>query len=150
MYDLSVGPTGPQVLWHLVLPAVTLATVVTANYIRYIRASMLEVLHNDYVRTARAKGLHNGVILRRHAFRNAAIPLVTLIGLDLPRFLSGSLVVEAIFAWPGLGRLFWEHAERTDIPVLMAIMMLTAAMVVFFNLLADVAYAFLDPRIRYG
>jgi peptide/nickel transport system permease protein len=150
MYDLRVGPTVPQVLWHLVLPAVTLATVVTANYIRYIRASMLEVLHNDYVRTARAKGLHNGVILRRHAFRNAAIPLVTLIGLDLPRFLSGSLVVEAIFAWPGLGRLFWEHAERTDIPVLMAIMMLTAAMVVFFNLLADVAYAFLDPRIRYG
>jgi peptide/nickel transport system permease protein len=150
MYDLSVGPTEPQVLWHLVLPAVTLATVVTANYIRYIRASMLEVLHNDYVRTARAKGLHNGVILRRHAFRNAAIPLVTLIGLDLPRFLSGSLVVEAIFAWPGLGRLFWEHAERTDIPVLMAIMMLTAAMVVLFNLLADVAYAFLDPRIRYG
>ncbi len=150
MYDLSVGPTVPQVLWHLVLPAVTLATVVTANYIRYIRASMLEVLHNDYIRTARAKGLQNGVILRRHAFRNAAIPLVTLIGLDLPRFLSGSLVVEAIFAWPGLGRLFWEHAERTDIPVLMAIMMLTAAMVVFFNLLADVAYAFLDPRIRYG
>jgi peptide/nickel transport system permease protein len=150
MYDLSVGPTVTQVLWHLVLPAVTLATVVTANYIRYIRASMLEVLHNDYVRTARAKGLHNGVILRRHAFRNAAIPLVTLIGLDLPRFLSGSLVVEAIFAWPGLGRLFWEHAERTDIPVLMAIMMLSAAMVVFFNLLADVAYAFLDPRIRYG
>ena len=150
MYDLSVGPTVPQVLWHLVLPAVTLATVVTANYIRYIRASMLEVLHHDYVRTARAKGLPNGVILRRHAFRNAAIPLVTLIGLDLPRFLSGSLVVEAIFAWPGLGRLFWEHAERTDIPVLMAIMMLTATMVVLFNLLADVAYAFLDPRIRYG
>jgi peptide/nickel transport system permease protein len=150
MYDLRIGPTVPQVLWHLVLPAVTLATVVTANYIRYIRASMLEVLHNDYVRTARAKGLPNGLILRRHAFRNAAIPLVTLIGLDMPRFLSGSLVVEAIFAWPGLGRLFWEHAERTDIPVLMAILMLTAAMVVFFNLLADVAYAFLDPRIRYG
>ena len=150
MYDLRVGPTVPQVLWHLILPAVTLATVVTANYIRYIRASMLEVLHNDYVRTARAKGLPNALILRRHAFRNAAIPLVTLIGLDLPRFLSGAIVVEAIFAWPGMGRLFWEHAERTDIPVLMAIMMLTAAMVVFFNLLADVAYAFLDPRIRYG
>jgi peptide/nickel transport system permease protein len=150
MYDLRVGPTVPQVLWHLVLPAVTLATVVTASYIRYIRASMLEVLHNDYVRTARAKGLPNTLILRRHAFRNAAIPLVTLIGLDLPRFLSGSIVIEAIFAWPGMGRLFWEHAERTDIPVLMAIMMLTATMVVFFNLLADVAYAFLDPRIRYG
>jgi peptide/nickel transport system permease protein len=150
MYDLRVGPTVPQILWHLVLPAVTLATVVTASYIRYIRASMLEVLHHDYVRTARAKGLHNGLVLRRHAFRNAVIPLVTLIGLDMPRFLSGSLVIEAIFAWPGLGRLFWEHAERTDIPVLMAIMMLTAVMVVVFNLLADVAYAFLDPRIRYG
>ncbi len=89
MYDLRVGPTVPQILWHLVLPAVTLATVVTANYIRYIRASMLEVLHNDYVRTARAKGLRNGRYCVAMPFSNAAIPLVTLIGLDLPRFLSG-------------------------------------------------------------
>ncbi len=149
MYDLAVGPTVPQVLWHLVLPSITLATVVTAGYIRYIRASMLEVIGHDYVRTARAKGLAERVILRRHAFKNAAIPLVTLMGLDLPRFLSGAVVVESIFAWPGMGRLFWEEAQRTDIPVLMAVLVFTSAMVVMGNLVADVGYAYLDPRIRY-
>jgi peptide/nickel transport system permease protein len=149
MYDLNVGATVPQVLWHLVLPSITLATVVAAGYIRYVRASMLEVIRHDYVRTARAKGLAEGVVLRRHAFKNAAIPLVTLMGLDLPRFLSGSVVVESIFAWPGMGRLFWEEAQRSDIPVLMAVLMFTSVLVVVFNLLADVAYAYLDPRIRY-
>jgi peptide/nickel transport system permease protein len=149
MYDLAIGPTVPQVLWHLVLPSITLATVVAASYIRYVRASMLEVIRQDYVRTARAKGLAEAVMLRRHAFKNAAIPLVTLIGLDLPRFLSGSVVVESIFAWPGMGRLFWEEAQRTDIPVLMAVLMFTSVLVVVFNLLADIAYAYLDPRIRY-
>jgi peptide/nickel transport system permease protein len=149
MYDLTVGPTIPQVLWHLVLPSICLATVITAGYIRYVRASMLEVINQDYIRTARAKGLSERITLRRHAFRNAAIPLVTLIGLDLPRFLSGAIVVESIFAWPGMGRLFFEHAEKTDIPVLMAIMLFTSVLVVICNLLADVAYAMIDPRIRY-
>lgn len=149
MYDLAVGPTIPQILWHLVLPSVTLATVISAGYIRYVRASMLEVINQDYVRTARAKGLTERVLLRRHAFKNAAIPLVTLIGMDMPRFLSGAVVVESIFAWPGMGRLFWEHAQRVDIPVLMAVMLFTSVLVVAFNLLADVAYAYLDPRIRY-
>ncbi len=88
-------------------------------------------------------------MLRRHAFKNAAIPLVTLMGLDLPRFLSGAVVVESIFAWPGMGRLFWEEAQRTDIPVLMAVLVFSSAMVVIGNLLADVGYAYLDPRIRY-
>jgi peptide/nickel transport system permease protein len=149
MYDLAVGPTIPQVLWHLVLPSITLATVITAGYIRYIRAAMLEVIRQDYIRTARAKGLSEQLTLRRHAFKNAAIPLVTLIGLDLPRFLSGAIVVESIFAWPGMGRLFWEHAERTDIPVLMGILLFSSTLVVLFNLLADIGYAYLDPRIRY-
>jgi len=149
MYDLAVGPTLPQVLWHLVLPSITLATVIAAGYIRYVRASVLEVIRQDYVRTARAKGLSEAVVLRRHAFKNAAIPLVTLMGLDLPRFLSGSVVVESIFAWPGMGRLFWEEAQRTDIPVLMAVLMFTSVLVVLFNLLADIGYAYLDPRIRY-
>jgi peptide/nickel transport system permease protein len=149
MYDLAIGPTLPQVLWHLVLPSLTLATVVAAGYIRYVRASMLEVIRQDYVRTARAKGLSEGVLLRRHAFKNAAIPLLTLMGLDLPRFLSGSVVVESIFAWPGMGRLFWEEAQRTDIPVVMAVLMFTSVLVVVFNLLADIGYAYLDPRIRY-
>ncbi len=150
MYDLAIGPTFLQVAWHLVLPAVTLATVVAATYMRYIRASMLEVIRQDYVRTARSKGLSESVLLRRHAFKNAAIPVVTLIALDLPRFLSGSVVVESIFAWPGMGRLFWDEAQRTDIPVLMAVLMFTSVMVVVFNLLADVVYAYLDPRIRYA
>jgi peptide/nickel transport system permease protein len=149
MYDLAIGPSLPQIAWHLVLPSVTLATVVVASYIRYVRASMLEVIRQDYVRTARAKGLSEAVLLRRHAFKNAAIPLVTLIALDLPRFLSGSVVVESIFAWPGMGRLFWDEAQRTDIPVLMAVLMFTSVLVVVFNLLADIVYAFLDPRIRY-
>jgi peptide/nickel transport system permease protein len=144
-----VGPTLPQVLWHLVLPSITLATVVTAGYIRYIRASMLEVVGQDYVRTARAKGLAEQVVLRRHAFKNAAIPLVTLMGLDLPRFLSGAVVVESIFAWPGMGRLFWEEAQRNDIPVLMAVLVFASVLVVLGNLVADVGYAYLDPRIRY-
>jgi len=149
MYDLTVGPTIPQVLWHLVLPSITLATVITAGYIRFVRASMLEVINQDYVRTARAKGLSERVVLRRHALANAAIPLVTLIGLDVPRFLSGAIVVESIFAWPGMGRLFWEHAEKTDIPVLMAVMLFSSILVVGCNLLADIGYAYLDPRIRY-
>jgi peptide/nickel transport system permease protein len=149
MYDLTVGPTVPQILWHLVLPSITLATVITAGYIRYVRASMLEVINQDYIRTARAKGLSERLTLRRHALKNAAIPLVTLIGLDMPRFLSGAIVVESIFAWPGMGRLFWEHAEKTDIPVLMVILLFTSVLVVLCNLLADIGYAYLDPRIRY-
>jgi peptide/nickel transport system permease protein len=149
MYDLLVGPSLPQILWHLVLPSITLATVVTAGYIRYIRASMLEVIRQDYVRTARAKGLPEHLTLRRHALKNAAIPLVTLMGLDLPRFLSGAVVVESIFAWPGMGRLFWEEAQRTDIPVLMAVLVFSSALVVLGNLLADIGYAYLDPRIRF-
>jgi peptide/nickel transport system permease protein len=149
MYDLTVGPTVVQILWHLALPAICLATVITAGYIRFVRASMLEVINQDYIRTARAKGLSERLTLRRHALKNAAIPLVTLIGLDMPRFLSGAIVVESIFAWPGMGRLFWEHAEKTDIPVLMAILLFTSTLVVICNLLADVGYAVLDPRIRY-
>ncbi len=149
MYDLQVGKTPLQVLWHLVLPTVALAVVVTAGYIRYIRASMLEVLHEDYIRTAQAKGLGEGTILLRHAFKNATVPLITLIGIDLPRFLSGSIVIESMFAWPGMGRLFWESAQRTDLPVLMAILLFTSTMVVIFNLLADIAYVYADPRIHY-
>jgi len=135
--------------WHLTLPALTLGLVGAAGTARFERAAMLEVIRQDYVRTARAKGLSEAVLLRRHAFKNAAIPLVTLMGLDLPRFLSGSVVVESIFAWPGMGRLFWDEAQRTDIPVLMAVLMFTSVLVVVFNLVADIVYAFLDPRIRY-
>ncbi|MBV7332428.1 ABC transporter permease [Chloroflexi bacterium TSY] len=150
MYDLEVGKTVPQVLRHAILPSITLSVVVCARYIRYIRSEVLEQLHLDYVNTARAKGLRQYTILMRHVFKNVLLPLITLIGLDLPNFLSGTIVIESIFAWPGIGRLFWSAAERTDIPVLMAVMLFVAIMTVFFNLVADILYAAVDPRISYS
>lgn len=133
---------------HLILPVTMLAASWVAWYTRFLRASMLDVIHADYVRTARAKGLKEHVVVMRHAFRNAAIPLVTLMALDLPLIFSGALFTEVIFAWPGMGRLFYSAAERRDYPLLMAIIMMTATLIVLANLLADVLYAFLDPRIR--
>jgi peptide/nickel transport system permease protein len=150
MFDQRVGETLPQVLWHVVLPAVTLAVVVTARYVRYIRSAILEQVQVDYVRTARSKGLTERVVLLRHVFKNALLPLITLVALDVPSLLSGAIVIETIFAWPGMGRLFWSAAERTDIPVLMAAMLLVALLTVIANLVADVLYAVADPRIRYG
>jgi peptide/nickel transport system permease protein len=149
MYDQRVGETVPQVLWHATLPALTLAVVITARYVRYIRSAILEQIQIDYVRTARAKGLPERAILLRHVFKNALLPLITLIALDVPSLLSGAIVIESIFAWPGMGRLFWSAAERTDIPVLMATMLLVAVLTVIANLVADVLYAVADPRIRF-
>jgi peptide/nickel transport system permease protein len=111
---------------------------------------MLEVIHQDYVRTARAKGVRERMVVLRHAFRNAAIPLVTLMALDLPFLFSGAVFTEVIFSWPGMGRLFYDAAELRDYGVLMAIIMVTSALIVLSNLLADLIYAFLDPRIRYS
>jgi peptide/nickel transport system permease protein len=149
VYDLAVGRTPAQVAWHLILPVATLSVISISGYTRYIRASMLEVINEDYVRTARAKGLRERVIVFRHALKNAAIPFITLLGLDLPFLLGGAIVTESIFAWPGMGRLFWEHAGKADYPVLMAILVLISVAVVAFQLLADLCYTWLDPRIRY-
>ncbi len=150
MYDLSTGKTLAEVTRHVILPSITLSVVVCARYIRYIRSSILEQLQLDYVRTATAKGLRNHTVLFRHVLKNVLLPLVTLVGLDLPNFLSGTIVIESIFAWPGVGRLFWSAAERTDIPVLMAVMLFVAIMTVLFNLCADIFYAIVDPRISYS
>jgi peptide/nickel transport system permease protein len=150
MYDPAVGRTVAQVAWHMVLPVITLSVVSIATYSRYIRSSMLEVINQDYIRTARSKGLQDRLILWRHALKNAALPLVTLIGLDLPLLLAGAVVTERIFAWPGMGRLFLDHVERTDVPVLMGILMLVSVAVVVFQLLTDIVYTYLDPRIRYS
>ncbi len=149
MYDLTVGRTLTQIAWHLILPAATLTIVVAARYVRFVRASVVEVLEQDYIRTARAKGLSARRINWWHALRNAALPLVTLVGLDLPVFLSGSVITETIFSWPGLGRLFWDAAQQVDYPIMMAMLVFGSAVVVVCNLIADVAYAYLDPRIRY-
>ncbi len=150
MYDPREGRTFTQVLWHLSLPVATIAIVSIAAYSRFVRSNMLEVINSDYIRTARAKGLKERRILYRHAFKNAALPLVTLIGLDLPFFLAGAVVTETIFAWPGTGRLFIEHLQRLDYSVLMAILMLITIAIVIFQLLTDLVYTWLDPRIRYG
>ena len=150
MYTLGEDFSLTDRLKHLILPVTMLAASWVAWYTRFLRASMLDVVHADYVRTARAKGLKEHVVVMRHAFRNAAIPLVTLMALDLPLIFSGALFTEVIFAWPGMGRLFYTAAERRDYPLLMAIIMMTATLIVLANLLADVLYALLDPRIRLG
>jgi peptide/nickel transport system permease protein len=138
-----------QVIWHMVLPVIALSVTSIASYSRYIRANMLEVLKQDYIRTARAKGMSERRVIFTHALKNAALPIVTVVGLDLPFLLAGAVVTEAIFAWPGMGRLFYDHTSRSDFPVLMGIMVIIALMVVIFQLITDVVYTFLDPRIRY-
>jgi peptide/nickel transport system permease protein len=127
-----------------------LSIVSVAGYIRYLRAGMLESLQQEYVRTARAKGLRELRVIWVHSFRNAILPLVTLIALNIPRIFSGALVTEQVFAWPGMGRLFVDNAARADYPVLMGLIMSVSVLVVLFNLVADVTYAYLDPRIRLG
>jgi len=106
-------------------------------------------LHEDYIRTARAKGLTDRVVYYKHAFRNAILPLVTLIALDLPSLFAGALFVETIFSWPGMGRLFWDAARGRDYPVLLGVVMITAVLIVSANILADLAYGLLDPQVKY-
>jgi len=132
----------------LVLPIATLSLVTIASFSRYVRASTVEQLEQDYVRTARAKGLRSGAIVRRHVVRNALSPVVTLLGLSLPWILGGSLVVEAVFNFPGTGFLFWNAAQAQDYPVLLGVVLVVSVGTVIGSLLADLGYAFLDPRVR--
>jgi peptide/nickel transport system permease protein len=157
VWGLPYLPTGADV-WdfynpyelaiHLVLPVASLAIIQVAGYTRYLRSSMLEVLSQDYIRTARAKGLAERAVVMRHAMRNAALPLVTLIGLDAPALLAGAIVTETVYSWPGMGRLFWQQAGRGDYPTVMAILLIVATAVVLFQILTDMAYTVIDPRIR--
>ena len=133
---------------HLVLPAVVLALVLVAQWSRYTRSSFLEVINQDYIRTARSKGLSGRRILFRHAFPNALAPLVTLAGIQLPWLFSGALVTETIFGWPGMGRLFVDALTMKEYPVLMGMIMITAIAVIIGNLVADVINAMIDPRLR--
>jgi peptide/nickel transport system permease protein len=149
MFEPSAGPGWQQTAWHMVLPVTAISLITIAAYSRYIRANMLEVISQDYIRTAHAKGLTGRYVVAVHALKNAALPLVTLIGLELPFLLAGAVVTESIFAWPGMGRLFYDHTTRSDFPVLMGIIMIIAVMVVIFQIITDVVYTFLDPRIRY-
>lgn len=135
---------------HLVLPVMTLSLVQVGVYVRFLRASMLETTGQDYMRTARSKGLSESRVIWRHALKNAAIPFITVAALDLPELFAGAVVTEQIFGWPGMGRLFIDSATRLDYPVLMGIIAVSATFVVVANLLADVLYGYLDPRIRYS
>lgn len=134
---------------HLILPGFVLSIRHIAGWGRYMRSSLLEVIRADYIRTARAKGLRERIVLARHAVKNALIPVVSIMALDLAGLFSGAVIVETIFAWPGIGRLFIQSMNSRDYPLLMGILMMSSFLVVFFNLLADLTYAWLDPRISY-
>lgn len=135
---------------HLILPVLTGALGWVAWYSRFIRSSMLEILPLDYLRTARAKGASERMVVYKHALRNALIPIVTLVALDLPYIFTGAVLIETIFAWPGMGRLYYQSAVERDYPLLMAVLIIGAAFIILSNLLADVLYAMLDPRVRYS
>ena len=134
---------------HLILPVTMGMVSWVAWYSRFLRSSMLEVINQDYIRTARAKGQTERKVLYKHALKNALIPLVTMFALDFPYIFAGSLYVELIFSWPGMGRLYYSAATSRDYPILLAILIIGAGIVILSNLLADIAYAILDPRIRY-
>lgn len=135
---------------HLILPVATGALGWVAWYSRFLRASMLEIIHQDFMRTARAKGLPERLVVYKHALRNALIPLVTMFALDLPTIFGGSVFVEMLFAWPGMGRLYYQAALERDYPVLLAVLIIGAGIMLLCNLFADIVYAALDPRIRYN
>ena len=140
--------SGSGSLAHLILPAITLASWILPVNMRLVRSGMLDVLNQDYIRTARAKGLNERKVLIKHAFKNAAIPLVTVVGMQLGLLLGGAVVTETVFAWPGLGRLAVDSIRMGDYPVVQAIVVVFAFFVVIGNLLADVLAALIDPRIR--
>ena len=137
-------------LEHAALPAVTLAGYSMAIITRMTRSSMLDVLHQDYIRTARAKGLSSFTVIGRHAFRNALLPIVTVIGLQFGSLLSGAVLTETVFAWPGIGAYSVESILRSDFPVIQAVVLIVATVFVCMNLLVDLLYAALDPRVKYG
>jgi peptide/nickel transport system permease protein len=147
----SFGKEGDlgDMLWHLTLPVLSLAIQQIAGWSRYMRSSMLEVLRQDYVRTARAKGLPGSRVIFKHSLRNALIPIITLLGLTVPTLLGGAAITETIFSWPGLGYLGVQSVVTRDYPVVLAFVMVGGFLVIIGNLLADVLYAYVDPRIKY-
>lgn len=136
-------------IWHMILPVSVVATSGMASWMRFMRSSMLEVIRQDYVRTARAKGTPERVVINRHALRNALIPIITLIALSIPGILDGAVITETVFSWPGMGLLLFQSVLGHDYNVAMAVLMFLALMTVLCNLVADVMYALVDPRIRY-
>ncbi len=134
---------------HLTLPAFSIALISLAGYARFQRASMLEVMHSDYLRTAKAKGLPRRTVIVKHALRNAVIPIVTLVSLDVAGLIGGAIITESIFGWPGVGRLYIGAIRAVDYPVIMAVVMAIGIGIVLMNIVADILYGVLDPRVRY-
>jgi peptide/nickel transport system permease protein len=146
---MSVGEKIWDRIRHLILPVSTLTLALAAGVARYTRGQMLEVIRQDFIRTARAKGLPERTVIWKHALRNSMIPVITLLGLYIPFLFSGAVFIEMIFAWPGMGRILVDAIFMRDFPVVMATSFVLAVMVILGNLLADVLYAVADPRIRY-
>ncbi len=136
-------------LWHLTVPALISAVTLTAVLSRFARSQMLEVLHMDYIRTARAKGLSEDVVVYKHGLRNALLPFITMFGLMIPGLIGGSVIFEQIFAWPGLGRLGYEAILARDFPVILTLNFIAAVLTLFGTLVSDILYAWADPRIKY-
>ncbi|MCE7027181.1 ABC transporter permease [Jiella avicenniae] len=149
MYTIGDGSVLDYAV-HLIMPSLVLALVNVAVWSRYMRTAVLDVMNQDFVRTARAKGLTRWAVLTRHILRNALVPMITLLGLQLPTILGGALVTETVFTWPGMGRLFLDSLGYSDYPVVMGLLMLSAILVLVGNLMADIAVAVIDPRIRLG
>lgn len=142
--------SGRGTLAHLVLPSITLGTGIAAEMTRLIRSSMIEILHQDYVRTAKSKGLRDSIVIYRHAFRNSLIPVVTIMALQTSTLVGGTLITETVFSWPGLGQLLVQAVNARDMAIVQAAVIVIALMVIVINLLSDIIYRFLDPRIKYN
>ncbi|GHO93616.1 oligopeptide transport system permease protein AppB [Reticulibacter mediterranei] len=149
-YTFSPLNTFLDHLLHLIMPMLVLAISFTARWSRYLRASMIDVIKQDYIRTARAKGVSSARLFTKHALRNAIIPLITIVAIDFGAVAGGATITEGIFAWPGMGLLFINSLEKRDFPVLLAMLMLSGILVILFNLIADILYGVMDPRIRYS
>ncbi|MBE5809196.1 MAG: ABC transporter permease [Clostridiales bacterium] len=150
---MSTAGTGGgvgDVARHMVMPSIVLAAGVAGTNIRYIRSSMLEIMEMDYLRTAAAKGIGRRNVIRRHAFRNALLPIVTVVGMQIPALFGGAIIVEQLFAWPGLGLITMSAVTGRDYPVIMGVCLLTAVVVLATNLLTDIVYALVDPTIKYS
>ena len=150
MYDTGKSETMLSLLRHLIMPACVLGSTLVGSLIQYIRSSMLEVMGEDYVRTARSKGLKELVVITKHVLRNSLIPVVTYLGMEIPLLMGGAIVTEQVFSWPGLGSLMLKSINSRDYPTIMGVTIITAVAVMVFNLLTDLLYGVLDPRIRHN
>ena len=149
MMTAGTGGDFADIARHMIMPAIVLAVGVAGGNIRYIRSAVLEILEMDYLRTARAKGMGRKIVIRRHALRNALLPIVTVIGMQIPTLFGGAVIVEQLFSWPGLGLVTMSAVTGRDYPVIMGVCLLSAVVVLVSNLLTDILYAIVDPTIKY-